>query len=235
MVAAAVIGAGLLTAAGTAYAGSEASSATRDAAATASNATLTAQDRALAQTKPYTDLGNASIKNYQALLDPKTAQSTLENLPGYQFTRDQGIEAAKRSSAASGLNLSGNQLAGVTGYASSLADTTYQTELSNLLAPVQIGEAAATGNAANIMTAGTNLGNIALGAGNNLANIDANTIAGLTKTANTGINQYLTYNTLKGLNPGSDPAVSGVPTYGSGSVNAVDPGVNAPVNTPIYT
>lgn len=231
MVAAAIIGGAVVAGAGAAYAGSEAAGATRSAANQATNAQLTAQDKAIAQAAPYTSLGQAAIPTYENLLgigsggtvDPKLAQSTLENLPGYQFTKNQGVENTQRAASASGLNLSGNQLAAVTQFSTGLADQTYQTELSNLLAPVQIGQAAASGNAAIIGQTGTNLANIAIGQGNNTAAIDANTIAGLTRAGSNATDQYLTYKTLQSLNPGQGNA----PTYTPDSSN-INTGYPAP-------
>jgi hypothetical protein len=213
MVAAAVIGAAVVGAAGSAYAGSEASSATNKA----SNAAISEQQQALSQqatlSQPYRDLGTANLPTYQALLSGDTAQKTLEQTPGYKTTLATGIEAAKRSSAASGLNLSGNQVAGVETYGAQLADQTYQQQLNNLLQPIQLGQAAAAGQAANVGTSASNIGNIGINQGNTTANIDANTIAGITRAGTNATNQLVTYNTLNNLNQNPSTPAS-VPTYG---------------------
>lgn len=127
-------------------------------------------------------------------------QQTLESLPGYQFTRDQGIEAAKRANP----NLSGNQVVGATEFASNLANTTYAQRLQELLAPIQIGQAAAAGQAANVGSAAGNISGALINQGNTSAGIDANTAAGISKLAGNVGSQLLTYNTIQGLNnPGS--------------------------------
>src|ERR1700679_578204 len=151
MVAAAINGAGALAAVGTGSAGSESAGAKKRA----SNAAVSEQQAALEQqatlSQPYRDLGTNNIPTYQNLLTgvngpggPATPGSpgaaanieqTLQTMPGYQATLDTGVEAAKRSSAASGLNLSGNQVAGVQQFGSQLGDQTYQQMLNNLLQP----------------------------------------------------------------------------------------------------
>lgn len=255
MVAAAVIGAAVVGAAGSAYAGSEAASATGKA----SNAAISEQQQALQQqatlSQPYRDLGTNNIQTYQNLLTgangpngPATPGSpgaganieqTLQTMPGYQATLDTGVEAAKRSSAASGLNLSGNQVAGVQAFGSQIADSTYQQQLNNLLQPIQLGQAAAAGQAANVGTSASNIGNIGINQGNNVANIDANEIAGITRAGSTAANQLITYNTLQGLNnpAGGGGGAPATPTYGApanfdGSLNY---GSSAPATTPGYS
>lgn len=217
MVAAAVIGGAVIGAAGSAVAGSKAASATKHASDTAA----AEQDKALAQQKelsqPYRDLGTSAIPTYQNLLtggDKGAAgiKSTLESLPGYQFTRDQGIENTSRAAGAQGFNLTGQQLKGITDYSTGLADNTYSTRLAELLQPVQIGQAAAAGQAANVGSAAANKGQIAINQGNTQAGIAANTISGVTGAIGNAGNQYLTYQTLKGLN---SPGGGGY-TYGGG-------------------
>jgi len=70
--------------------------------------------------------------------NPADMQSTLEQTPGYQFTRDQGLQNTLRQSAAQGFGtgpggLSGNTLKALTDYGSGLASQTYQNAVQNLL------------------------------------------------------------------------------------------------------
>jgi hypothetical protein len=236
MVAAAVIGAGVVAAAGSVAASSISSSATGKA----SSAAISEQQAALNQqaqlSQPYRDLGTNNIQTYQNLLtgangpagaatpgSPGAAsniEQTLQSMPGYTATLNTGTEAAERASAAGGLNLSGNQVAGVQQFGSQLADSTYQQQLNNLLQPIQLGQAAAAGQAANVGTTASNIGNIGINQGNNTANIDANEIAGITKAGSNATNQLITYNTLQGL---QSPAGGGpAPNYGAWS----SPGTN---------
>lgn len=50
-------------------------------------------------------------------------QKTLETLPGYQFTKDQGLKAVQNSAAARGLGVSGAALKGAATFATKTADT----------------------------------------------------------------------------------------------------------------
>jgi hypothetical protein len=231
-IASAVIVGGVVAAGATIYAANKAAGATRDA----SNAAITEQQRALDQqaalSKPYRDLGTSNIQTYQQLLTggggPNAGaniQQTLANTPGYQATMDTGVEAAKRSSAASGLNLSGNQIAGVESFGAQLGNSTYQQQLNNLLQPIQLGQAAAAGQAANVGTSASNIGNLQMQQGYNSANITSNEVAGLTRAASGAANNYLTYNTLQGLNnPGTTPGATGVGNFdGSMGTGAAAP------------
>lgn len=207
VVAAVVGGAAVLGAAATVYGANKAAGATQSASNAAINQQQVALNTQLATSKPYRELGTSNIPTYQALLTggggPNAGaniQNTLANTPGYQATLQTGTEAAMRAAGASGENLTGNQIQGVETYGATLADQTYQQELQNLLQPVQIGQAAAAGAAANIGTAATNVGNIAIGQGQTNAGITANEIAGITRATGNAGNQAITYQTLAGLN-----------------------------------
>lgn len=222
-VAGAIVVGGIAAGVGSAVAGGEAAGATRDAANTAAGVQRDALKQQAALAAPYTAQGQTGIQTYNALTsaNPAQVQQTLENTPGYRATMDTGVEAAKRASAASGLNLSGNQVAGVETFGAQLGDQTYQQAISNALGQEQIGQAAAAGQAANIGSAASNLSNIAIGQGNNIANIDANTIAGITRAGSNTANQILTYNTLQGLNNPGGGGGGGGPTYNPGAVTGI--------------
>jgi hypothetical protein len=192
----------------TIYAANSASRATNRA----SNAAIQQQQQALAQQErlaaPYTALGQQAMPAYMSLLgispdgtqvDPKLAQETLRNLPGYQFAQQEGQRGTLQAAGAMGMGLSGNTLAALDRYNTGLADQTYQDELRNLLAPVQLGQAAAAGQAANVGNAASNIGNIQQQQGVNLANIGINRAAGITNAIGQGVNQYVTQNTLQNL------------------------------------
>jgi len=218
-VAGAIAGAAVVGAAGSIIAGNQAASATRDA----SNAAIQQQNQALAQqaqlSAPYRQLGQTAMGAYQNLLgigqngqvNPQLAEQTLQNMPGYQFAQQQGQQQTLAAAGAMGMGLSGNTLAALSRYNQGLADQTYQQELQNLLAPVQIGQAAAAGQAANIGQAATNIGNIGIGQGQNAANIAIGQMGGITGSIGNALNQYTTMNTLKAL---QNPSAGFVPpTY----------------------
>ena len=60
------------------------------------------------------------------------SQAQLEQTPGYQFTRGQGLNAVAGSQAARGLGVSGAALKGAATYGTGLANTTYQNQFANM-------------------------------------------------------------------------------------------------------
>lgn len=224
MVAAAVIGAGVIGAVGSSIAGSEASSATRDSTNASINAQNAAQQKQQALNAPYAAIGTGAggapgaIDQYQRLLGlgPQGSagiENTLASTPGYQFAKSQGLQATTNAASAAGLGLSGNTLEGLDRFSTGLADSTYQSALGNAQNAVTIGQNAAAGTGAGILQTGANVGSALVNQGNTLAGIDANTIAGITKSAGNTANGLITANTLAGLqNPGGGIPGAG-PSY----------------------
>lgn len=227
MVAAAVIGSAVVGAAGSAVAGSEAAGATRDA----SNAAIQQQQSALSQqaqlSAPYRALGESAIPQLQSLLGigtpgrngqptSESALNALKNDPAYQFLQQEGTKNTLNAANAQGMSLSGNTLEALSRFNAGLADTTYQQQVGDLENVVNTGQGAAAGQAANIGNAASNISNSLISQGNNLAGIDANTIAGITKSIGNASNQYTTLNTLKGLGSGNPAAPASTPAYDYG-------------------
>jgi hypothetical protein len=220
MVAAAIAGAAVVGAAGSAVAGSEAAGATK----AASNAAIQQQQNALNQqaqlSAPYRQLGQSAIPQLQNLLgltpgvNPTDA---LRQTPGYQFQQQQGTQNTLNAANAQGMNLSGNTLEALSKFNQGLADTTYQQSVGNLENTVNTGQAAAAGQAANIGNAANNISNALINQGNTLAGIDANTVAGITKSVGNAANQYTTWQTLQGLNPTGQGAPAATPVYDYGA------------------
>lgn len=130
---------------------------------------------------------------------PADPTAALRETPGYRFTLNEGLNATKNAASASGMLLSGNTLRGLDQFSTGLADQTYQQTVGNLENVAGIGQAAAAGQAANIGNSANNISNALINQGTNIANIDANTIAGITKAVGGGVNDYITYNTLQSL------------------------------------
>lgn len=138
---------------------------------------------------PYLATGaDAANKLTQALPDLtapiKMDQATLEQTPGYQFNLTQGLKSVQNSAAARGLGTSGAALKGAAGYATGLADSTFQNQFANANTNKQ--------NAYNFLTGAANIGSNAAGTSANAAtatgaNIGANTVAGGTALA-AGVN-----------------------------------------------
>lgn len=221
MVAAAVIGGAVVAAGATAVAGSEAASATTNATNASIAAQNAAQQRQQALNAPYSAIGtgtngnNGAIAQYQNLLGlgPQGnagIESTLAATPGYQFAKQQGLDATKNAASASQMGLSGNTLEALDRYSTGLADSTYQQAVGNAQNAVTIGQNAAAGTGAGILQTGANIGNALIGQGNTLAGIDVNTAAGISKAIGSGASQYQTLNTLQGLNnPGGGISTPG--------------------------
>lgn len=203
----AIVGAGVVGAGASIAGASKQASATKDA----SNTQAAMYDQTRSDLLPYNTAGQKALKTLQNRLTELTTpvtmdQATLEQTPGYQFNLSQGLKSTQNSAAARGLGNSGAALKGAASYATGLADSTYQQQYNNavtnqtntynrLMGLVQTGQNAAsqTGNY------GTQTA----------ASIGANTIAGGTATAagytgaanalSSGVNNYMTYNALKGM------------------------------------
>lgn len=128
---------------------------------------------------PYNTAGenaNAEITG----MGPFNFKPTVANLattPGYQFDLYQGLKSTQNAAAARGLGVSGAALKGAAGYATGLADTTYQerfnnaltqyqTNLGKLQGQAQLGENAAAQTGAYGTTTAANIGQTAVGAAN---------------------------------------------------------------------
>jgi hypothetical protein len=205
----AIVGAAVVGGVGTAIAGNQAAKATEGS----TNAAINEQNSALAQeanlSAPYRALGSSAIGQYQDLLGiggkgSAGVESTLAATPGYNFAKTQGLTATTNAATAAGIGLSGNTLEGLDQFSTGLADSTYQNAVQNAQGAVGIGQAAASGQAANIGSAASNISNSLINQGSNIAGIDVNTIAGISKAGSNAAGQYVTANTLAGLsNSGS--------------------------------
>ncbi len=196
MVAVAIIGAGAVGAAATAYSANKAANAQTEAANIAAGIAKDSASYAkgvynttYSDLAPYRELGTKAANDLSSRLDYLTSpivmdQNALEQTPGYQFTKTQGLKAVQNSAAARGLGVSGAALKGAATFATGLADQTYQTQfnLENInrsnafnrlqalvsggqTATVQ-GGAVGTGTAGPVVTAGSQAGGAAIGAGN---------------------------------------------------------------------
>jgi len=178
-----------LVAAGIGAAGAVASSAI-SAGANNNAANIAAQNNAnndaLAQNEynstkaliqPYVDQGDTASTALQGFLglggDPAATQTAFNNYldsTGYQFTKQQGVDAAEQSASAKGLLNSGAALKALDTYGTGLADQYGQQYVDNLNTVASRGASAVTaltgaGNT-NVaaQTANNNLGTTAAGA-----------------------------------------------------------------------
>lgn len=126
---------------------------------------------------PFIELGGSSANALTRFLQTPfqaPTEAEVQATPGYQFTRDQGIDALDKSAAARGNLFSGTQGTDLEKYATGLADqtyndaynralNTYMTNYQTLLGGAQLGEGAAStlgyqGNQAASLNTGINLG-----------------------------------------------------------------------------
>lgn len=161
-----------------AYGASKAADAQKDAAKKAARAQQAALAAQTELAKPYVEAGKNALAEYQKLAPYQTfGMQQFQADPGYQFRMAEGIKALERSAAARGLLQSGTTLKGITGYGQDLASQEYQNAFSRYLSeraarlgPYEyltgIGQAAASGQAANVGTSAANLADIAMQRGN---------------------------------------------------------------------
>ena len=151
---------------------------------------------------PYNKAGqtatNALLKALPSLTAPVTMdEATLRQTPGYQFNLNQGLKSVQNGAAARGLGASGAALKGAAGYATGLADSTYQNQFNNavtnklnaynMLSGVSsLGENAAAQTGAYGTQAAAN-------AGNALTNAGTAQAAGLVGAGNSLVNGLNTY------------------------------------------
>ena len=214
MIAAAIIGGAALTAGVGAIASSSAASKQAKASQNALGLQESMFNQAKAGLQPYNDFGQSVLPELQGLLGigPKGGagmQSTLEQLPGYQFTLGQGLRSTQNSYAARGLGSSGAALKGAAGYATGLANSQYSNYFNQLLGSAQLG-----GNAAAAV--GGVAGQFASPVGNsatNIGNAQANGILGASNALGGGINNavggYL-FNSLLGGGGSGGPSMVAV-------------------------
>lgn len=137
----------------------------------ASNAQKDAIHGANIKLEPYVNTGYTATNSLNNLLT--NPQTGLENLPGYKFTKQQGLKAVQNSASARGLGVSGAAQKGAATYATGLADSTYGDQVNRLLGIATLGQNAATGVGSNIIQGGNasaanylTQGNSAAGIGN---------------------------------------------------------------------
>jgi hypothetical protein len=148
---------------------------------------------------PYATAGNKSLDLLMSYLTGDKAQQDkvgggganllstfaptmeqLEQTPGYQWTRSQGLGAMTNAAAAKGLGFSGNLLQGLGEASTGMASTTFQQQLENfmkqnqqaygmLFGPAGMGASAAGGIANAAMGTAGMVGNAATGGANALA------------------------------------------------------------------
>lgn len=132
-VATAIVGGSVIGGLATAYSANKAANAQTNAAQKAQDTTLGMYNTTRGDLQPFRQIGQDAGNQLTGRLGELTSpiimdQATLENTPGYQFTRTQGLKAVQNSAAARGLGVSGAALKGAANFATGLADNTYKTQ-----------------------------------------------------------------------------------------------------------
>jgi hypothetical protein len=167
------------------------------------------------EVRNYTPTTLSAQQQLAGTYAPKTAMQTyLESLPGYQFTKQQGLQAVENSMNAKGLGgLSGSLGKGIARFVTGLADQTYQQQLGNFTQLAGIGQSAANqtgafGTQATQGAAGSLIGGANASAAGTVGSAGAIS-SGLTGVANSAITSQLLG--MYGKTGGGT-----TPTYGQG-------------------
>jgi len=199
MVVAAVVGSAVVGTVGTVITSNNAANAQKHAADQAAQTQRDFYGQNKDILNPYIQGGTKAYGTLNDLLgvggNSATMQQTLEGLPGYQFTRDQGLKSVQNSAAARGLADSGAALKGAGNYATGLANAQYGNYVNQLQNSANTGESAATALAGYGTQAGSNIGNAQIGAGNAQAAAQ-NSIGNAISSGASGIGQYYTLSNL---------------------------------------
>lgn len=194
----AVIGAGVLSAGAGVASSLIGSSAQQSAANTAANTQMSIYNQNQQLLNPYVQGGLGAYSTLNSLLgvggNSQTMQDTLNNLPGYQFTLNQGLKSVQNSVAARGLGESGAAYKGAANYATGLAQSNFGNYAGLLQNSANTGMQAGSSIAGVGQATGANVGSSqiaagnaaaagALGAGNSISNA-ANSLPGNLLLAN---------------------------------------------------
>lgn len=171
MVAAAVIGGGVLSAGASMFGSSSAANAQEDAANKAAQTQLQMYNQTRSDLLPYMDQGRnafTALGNLMGMGGPGASANMLaglRNYPGYQWALEQGNQGLDRTAAAKGLLLSGGQLKDAMGYNQGMADQLFGTYYNQMAGMAQLGEnaAAQTGNAGTAAAQAAGSGYMAAG------------------------------------------------------------------------
>ena len=215
-VAVAIGGSALIGAGVTAYAANKQSKAAKEAAQLQAGAADKALDTELEMfyqsredMAPWRDEGEQALKEYMAQVRQGPGEFTAS--PGYEFTKQEGINAMTNVASGRGRVNSGALVKGVGEYATGLASREYDNFLSRFYQKLEpyratagIGATMAGQMGSNALQSGTNMGNTMLYQGNALAggaigqgNAMAGMATGLGNIANQTASNYMNMALMK--------------------------------------
>lgn len=188
---AAIAGSAIVGAGASLIGGSKASKAAKDAAkeqTKATNAAIAAEQKALERQiklqEPFRQVGVNALAQYPGAAAPSYQPFGMEQFnadPGYQFRMSEGLKALERSAASRGILSSGQTLKDITRFGQDTASQEYQNAFSRYMLETErkrretldpleyqigLGQAAASGQAANIGTTAGSTSNLMQALGN---------------------------------------------------------------------
>lgn len=226
-IAAAIIGAGALTAGAGIYGATTAAKAQENAAQTATGAQLSMFNTANANLQPFIQGGESALPTLQSLLTPGPNQNaTLSQLPGFQFANNWGQQGVSNQGTVTGLG--GNTLAAGAQFGTGLAEQSWGTLINQLQGLVGTGASAAGSLAGTATATGGQIGSNIIGAGNAAGGAATATGSAIGNVGNS-ITTAALLNKLTGQNgmyasSNSAPALFGgtaASPFGGGSAGAI--------------
>jgi len=205
----------------------------------ATEATIAQQERALERQtglqEPFRQTGVNALADYgTASQYTPFGMEQFQADPGYQFRMSEGLKALERSAASRGILQSGGTLKDITRFGQDAASQEYQnafqrylTERQARLQPLEyrigLGQAAASGQAANVGSTATNVGGLMTSLGDiraagtmGQANAYNNMLSNISGLATQGANAYGQYkaaqpyqNYLSAINAPMNPNMIG--------------------------
>lgn len=183
--AAAILGSAAIGAGASILGGRSQANAARDAARAQTRATqdtIRAQERALerqmALREPFRETGVNALADYATASQyTPFGMDQFQADPGYQFRLSEGLKALERSASARGILQSGGTLKDITRFGQDAASQEYQNafnrylmERQQRLSPLEyrigLGQAAASGQAANVGSSARDVGELTQALGN---------------------------------------------------------------------
>lgn len=215
----ATVGAAVVGAGASIIGGKQSSDAAKDAAKQqrkATQATIKAQEKALERQiglqEPFRQTGVNALADYgTASQYTPFGMEQFEADPGYSFRMSEGLKALERSAASRGILQSGQTLKDITRFGQDAASQEYQNafqryllERQQKLQPLEyrigLGQAAASGQAANVGSTATNVGGLMTSLGDirsagtiGQSNAYNNMLGNLSSVATQGANAYGQY------------------------------------------
>jgi hypothetical protein len=188
---AAIAGSAAVGAAASIFGGKKQSDAAKSAAKAqtqATQATIAQQERALERQiglqEPFRQTGVNALAGYEAASAPSYAPFGMPQFqadPGYQFRMSEGLKALERSAASRGLLQSGGTLKDITRFGQDVASQEYQNAFARYMTEqdrmrrerldpleyrIGLGQAAASGQAANVGSTASAVGGLTTSLGN---------------------------------------------------------------------